>query len=259
MTRGDGHLGRDRGDHRLPDGAARPRRRIVLIEPLYDTYLPVVEAARRRAALVRLSPPDWTLPRDELAAAFGPGTKALLFNSPMNPTGKVFSAEELGFIADLLQRHDAYAICDEVYEHLVFDGERHVPLMTLPGMRDRSLRIGSAGKTFSLTGWKVGYITARGAPDAGGAEGASEPDLHHRRPICNARSRSASPRTMPISPRCRPNLQARRDQLAAGPRRGRVRRAADRRIVFHHHRFRRRCVSTATTWHSAATSPRTPA
>ena len=78
----------------------------------------------------------------------------------MNPAGKVFTAEELGFLRDLILRHDAYAICDEVYEHLIFDGLRHIPLMTLPDMRERTMRIGSAGKTFSLTGWKVGYITA---------------------------------------------------------------------------------------------------
>jgi aspartate/methionine/tyrosine aminotransferase len=110
--------------------------------------------------LVRLQPPHWELPRAELAAAFGPKTKAILVNTPMNPASKVFTRDELGFIAGLLERHDAYAICDEVYEHLVFDGLKHVPLMTLPGMRERCLRIGSAGKTFSLTGWKVGYITA---------------------------------------------------------------------------------------------------
>ena len=81
----------------------------------------------------------------------------------MNPCGKVFTADELGFIADLVLRHDAYAICDEVYEHLTFDGARHIPLMTLPGMRERTMRIGSAGKTFSLTGWKVGYVTAPAA------------------------------------------------------------------------------------------------
>jgi len=110
--------------------------------------------------LVRLSPPNWDLPRAELAAAFGPRTKAILLNTPMNPTGKIFTRAELEFIADLLQKHDAYAVCDEVYEHLVFDGMQHIPLMTLPGMRERCLRIGSAGKTFSLTGWKIGYITA---------------------------------------------------------------------------------------------------
>jgi aspartate/methionine/tyrosine aminotransferase len=77
----------------------------------------------------------------------------------MNPTGKVFTAAELAFVADLVARHDCYAVCDEVYEHLTFDGWRHIPLMTLPGMRERCMRVGSAGKTFSLTGWKVGYVT----------------------------------------------------------------------------------------------------
>jgi aspartate/methionine/tyrosine aminotransferase len=99
------------------------------------------------------------LPRAELAAAFSPCTKAILFNTPMNPTGKVFTPADLAFIADLVQRHDTYAICDEVYEHLTFDGWKHIPLMTLPGMRERCMRIGSAGKTFNLTGWKVGYVT----------------------------------------------------------------------------------------------------
>jgi aspartate/methionine/tyrosine aminotransferase len=137
-----------------------PGDEVVLIEPLYDTYLPVVRLLGAVPRLVRLTPPDWSLPRAELAAAFGPRTKALLLNTPQNPTGKVFSADELAFLAGLLHRHDAYAVCDEVYEHLVFDGYRHVPLMTLPGMRDRCLRVGSAGKTFALTGWKVGYVTA---------------------------------------------------------------------------------------------------
>jgi aspartate/methionine/tyrosine aminotransferase len=137
-----------------------PGDEVVLIEPLYDTYLPVVRALGAVPVLVRLQPPKWDLPRAELAAAFGPKTKAILFNTPMNPTGKVFTAAELAFIADLLVRHDAYAICDEVYEHITFDGWRHIPLMSLPGMRERCLRIGSAGKTFSLTGWKIGYITA---------------------------------------------------------------------------------------------------
>jgi N-succinyldiaminopimelate aminotransferase len=136
-----------------------PGDECVLIEPLYDTYLPVVRMLGAVPRLVRLAPPKWELPRAELAAAFGPKTKAILLNTPMNPAGKVFTAAELAFIADLVQRHDAYAVCDEVYEHLTFDGWQHIPLMTLPGMRERCLRIGSAGKTFSLTGWKVGYIT----------------------------------------------------------------------------------------------------
>lgn len=136
-----------------------PGDECVLIEPLYDTYLPVVKLLGAVPKLVRLSPPKWELPRAELAAAFGPKTKAILLNTPMNPAGKVFRAAELAFIADLLQRHDCYAVCDEVYEHLTFDGWKHIPLMTLPGMRERCMRVGSAGKTFSLTGWKIGYVT----------------------------------------------------------------------------------------------------
>jgi aspartate/methionine/tyrosine aminotransferase len=136
-----------------------PGDECVLIEPLYDTYLPVVKLLGAVPKLVRLSPPKWELPRANLAAAFGPKTKAILFNTPMNPTGKVFTAAELAFLAELIQRHDCYAICDEVYEHLTYDGWKHIPLMTLPGMRERAMRVGSAGKTFSLTGWKVGYIT----------------------------------------------------------------------------------------------------
>ncbi len=136
-----------------------PGDECVLIEPLYDTYLPVVKLLGAVPKLVRLSPPKWELPRAELAAAFGPKTKAILLNTPMNPAGKVFTAAELAFIADLVQRHDCYAVCDEVYEHLTFDGWKHIPLMTLPGMRERCMRVGSAGKTFSLTGWKVGYVT----------------------------------------------------------------------------------------------------
>ena len=140
-----------------------PGDEIVLIEPLYDTYAPVARMLGAVPRFVRLSPPAWELPRAALAAAFGPRTKAILLNTPMNPTGKVFTAAELAFVADLLVQHDAYAICDEVYEHLTFDGARHVPLMTFPGLRDRVMRIGSAGKTFSLTGWKVGYVTAPAA------------------------------------------------------------------------------------------------
>ena len=140
-----------------------PGDEVVLIEPLYDTYAPVVRLLGAVPRFVRLEPPDWALARAALADAFSPATKAILLNSPMNPCGKVFTEEELGFIAELVLRHDTYAICDEVYEHLTFDGARHIPLMTLPGMRERTMRVGSAGKTFSLTGWKVGYVTAPAA------------------------------------------------------------------------------------------------
>jgi aspartate/methionine/tyrosine aminotransferase len=141
-------------------GLNDPGDEVVLFEPIYDSYLPIIELAGGVPRIVRLSPPDWALPVEELTAAFGPKTKLILFNSPMNPTAKVFTRAELDVIAALALRHDCYAICDEVYEHLVFDGRPHIPLITLPGMRDRAIRIGSAGKTFSLTGFKVGYVSA---------------------------------------------------------------------------------------------------
>lgn len=133
---------------------------VVLLEPAYDTYAPVIRRLGAIPRPVRLEPPAWSLPREALEAAFSPRTKLLVLNSPMNPTGKVFAPDELALLAELVVRHDALAVCDEVYEHLIFEGARHVPLMTLPGMRARTARIGSAGKTFSLTGWKVGYVTA---------------------------------------------------------------------------------------------------
>ncbi|MCP1195763.1 aminotransferase [Acetobacter senegalensis] len=136
-----------------------PGDEVVLIEPLYDTYLPMVRQLGGVPRIVRLEHPGWTLPRQALAEAFSTRTKAILLNTPMNPTGKVFSHDELTFIAELLKQHDAYAICDEVYEHLTFNTP-HLSLMALPDMRERCLRIGSAGKSFSLTGWKVGYVTA---------------------------------------------------------------------------------------------------
>lgn len=138
---------------------AEPGDEVVLIEPYYDSYLPIIRLAGAIPKFVRLHAPDWGLDEDELRAAMGPQTKALVINSPMNPTGKVFSRTELEMIAAVAQEFDAYVICDEVYEHLVFTGHQHTPLMTLPNMRERCVRVGSAGKTFSLTGWKVGYIT----------------------------------------------------------------------------------------------------
>jgi N-succinyldiaminopimelate aminotransferase len=133
---------------------------VVVIEPAYDTYIPVIRMAGGVAKPVRLEPPDWRLPEPDLRAAFSSRTKAIIFNSPMNPTGKLFSRAELDLIAALCRAHDCYAVCDEVYEHLVFDGGTHIPLIALPGMAERAIRIASAGKTFSLTGWKIGYISA---------------------------------------------------------------------------------------------------
>ena len=133
---------------------------VILLEPAYDSYSPILRRAGAVPVPVRLSPPDWALPRERLAAAITPRTRAIVLNTPMNPIGKIFDVEELRFIADLLLRHDLIVIADEVYEHLVFDRRPHNTLFSFPDVRDRIVRIGSAGKTFSLTGWKVGYITA---------------------------------------------------------------------------------------------------
>ena len=144
-------------------GLIEPGDEAVLIEPLYDSYLPIVRRAGAVPKTVRLEPPDWTLPVGDLRAAFSEKTKLILFNTPMNPCAKVFTREELDLIAALCIEHDSYAVCDEVYEHLAFDGKPHIPMIALPGMRERAVRIASAGKIFSLTGWKVGMVTA--APD----------------------------------------------------------------------------------------------
>jgi N-succinyldiaminopimelate aminotransferase len=140
-----------------------PGDEVVLFQPLYDAYVPLVRRAGGVPRFVTLTAPDWRLTRQALAAAFSPRTKAVLFNNPLNPAARVFDRGELELLAEFVDGADAVAICDEVYEHIVFDGRAHVPLIALPGMRGRCLRIGSAGKTFSLTGWKVGYVTA--APD----------------------------------------------------------------------------------------------
>jgi N-succinyldiaminopimelate aminotransferase len=144
-------------------GLIEPGDEVILIEPLYDSYLPIVQRGGGVAKCVRLEPPGWELPRAELEAAFSDKTKLILINTPQNPCAKVYSRDELEFIATLCRKHDAFAVCDEVYEHLAFDGVPHVPMITLPGMRDHTVRIQSAGKIFSLTGWKIGMITA--APD----------------------------------------------------------------------------------------------
>lgn len=137
----------------------------VVIEPAYDSYVPGITMAGAQPVVVRLRPPAsgssggaaWTLDPDELRAAFRRGPKLILVNTPHNPTGTVLGRAELELIAGLCQEHNTLAICDEVYDRLVFDGAEHVPLATLPGMWERTLTLNSVGKTFSVTGWKVGW------------------------------------------------------------------------------------------------------
>ncbi|HUJ02105.1 MAG TPA: aminotransferase [Rhizomicrobium sp.] len=136
-----------------------PGDEIVLIEPAYDSYRPIAEAAGAVVKTVTLAPPRWRLTEEALAAAMSAKTRAILINTPLNPIGRVFDEDELAILARAATKADAVVICDEVYEHLVFDGRAFSPLITLPGMRERVVRIGSAGKMFALTGWKVGWVT----------------------------------------------------------------------------------------------------
>jgi N-succinyldiaminopimelate aminotransferase len=137
-----------------------PGDEVLLFQPLYDAYLPLVLRAGGVPRFVRLTPPGWRIGEEALAEAFTPRTRLVIFNNPHNPSSRVFGAEELGLLADACVRHDAIALTDEVWEHVVFDGARHLPLAGFPGMAERTVKIGSAGKIFSLTGWKVGWAVA---------------------------------------------------------------------------------------------------
>ncbi|MBJ7378388.1 aminotransferase class I/II-fold pyridoxal phosphate-dependent enzyme, partial [Sphingobium sp.] len=133
---------------------------VLMLAPLYDAYLPLVERVGGVAKVVTLTPPDWRVTREALSAAITPRTRILLMNNPVNPTGIVLRDAELALLADLCVAHDLIAICDEVWEQTVYDGIPHRPLIAFPGMRDRTVKIGSAGKIFSVTGWKVGWMCA---------------------------------------------------------------------------------------------------
>lgn len=138
-------------------GLVNPGDEVIVLEPAYDSYIPNILMAGGVPRCVPLRAPHWTFDPAELAAAFNPRTRLILVNTPHNPTGKVFSYEELAYIAALCQQWNVVAVSDEVYEHLVFEGAQHRRLATLPGMAERTLTVSSLGKTFSFTGWKVGW------------------------------------------------------------------------------------------------------
>ncbi len=146
-----------------------PGDEVILFQPAYDSYAPVIRRAGGTPVSVGLSPPGWHYDADALERAITPRTRLLMFNDPLNPAGKVASEGELAMIADACRRHDLIAICDEVWEDVRFDGAGHKSLMAMPGMADRVVKIGSAGKIFGLTGWKVGWLSA--APDLARAIG----------------------------------------------------------------------------------------
>jgi len=137
-----------------------PGDEAILFQPLYDSYAPMVRLAGAKAVLARLEPPHFRFDRFMIEALITPKTKVIALNNPLNPAAVVYGREDLAILAEICVAHDLTCVCDEVWEEVVFDGARHLPLIALPGMRDRAVKIGSAGKMFGLTGWKVGFICA---------------------------------------------------------------------------------------------------
>ena len=141
-------------------GLINPGDEVVIFEPHYENYGPDAILSGATPRFVQLQPPDWNFDRDELKRAFGPKTKAIILNTPNNPTGKVFTREELEFIRDLCLQWNAYAVTDEIYEHIIYDGTKHISMASLDGMRDRTITINGMSKTYSVTGWRVGWAIA---------------------------------------------------------------------------------------------------
>ena len=141
-------------------GCVDPGQEVIVFEPFYENYGADAVIAGARPRYVTLREPDWELDEAELAAAFGNQTRAIVLNTPGNPTGKVFTREELTAIAALCQKYGVLAITDEIYEHIVYDGARHIPMATIPGMEDRTVTISALSKSYSVTGWRVGWTIA---------------------------------------------------------------------------------------------------
>ena len=141
-------------------GLVQPGDEVLLFQPMYDSYVPIIRLAGGIPKFLRLEPPHWRLPEEAIRAAITPKTRYVILNNPLNPAAVVYPREDLEMLGRICQEHNLIAICDEVWEHVVFDGREHIPLITIPGMRDRTVKIGSAGKIFGLTGWKIGFVCA---------------------------------------------------------------------------------------------------
>ncbi|MDR3751490.1 MAG: aminotransferase class I/II-fold pyridoxal phosphate-dependent enzyme [Terracidiphilus sp.] len=147
------------GLHAAAMALLNPGDEVILFEPFYGYHAATLQSLRVKTVLTPLAEPDWTLDTDALRAAITPKTRAILLNTPANPSGKVFTLAELQVIAELAIEHDLFVLCDEIYEYFVYDGARHISPATLPGMRERTIVFSGFSKTFSITGWRLGYVT----------------------------------------------------------------------------------------------------
>ena len=230
-----------------------PGDEVVVFEPFYENYGPDAILSGATPRFVKLRPPDWTFDPEELAAAFGPATKAIILNTPNNPTGKVFQRAELETIRDLCVRWDAFAITDEIYEHMLYDGAEHISIATLDGMRDRTITISALSKTYSVTGWRVGWAIA--APEVTAAirkvhdfltVGAAAPAAGGRRGGAAIAARA-------ITKSSAREYAGRRDRLLGILERCRLSLLQAARRVLHHDghfrlRLSRRCVPSRNIW-----------
>ena len=141
-------------------GLVEPGDEVLVFQPMYDSYVPIIRLAGGIPKFIRLEPPHWLLPEEAIRKAITPKTKYVVFNNPLNPAAVVYPRDNIEMLARICQEFDLIAISDEVWEHVVFDGRDHIPLITIPGMRDRTVKIGSGGKIFGLTGWKIGFVCA---------------------------------------------------------------------------------------------------
>ncbi|CAN5318970.1 aminotransferase [soil metagenome] len=141
-------------------GLVQPGDEVLVFQPMYDSYVPIIRLAGGIPKFLRLEPPHWRLPEEAIRAAITPKTRYVILNNPLNPAAVVYPREDLEMLGRICQEFNLIAICDEVWEHVVFDGRKHIPLIAIPGMRDRTVKIGSAGKMFGLTGWKIGFVCA---------------------------------------------------------------------------------------------------
>jgi N-succinyldiaminopimelate aminotransferase len=197
-------------------GLCDPGDEVVVLEPYYDSYAACIGFAGATRSPVTLRPPDFALTAETLESAIGPRARVLLLNSPHNPTGRVLTRSELELVATACLEHDLVCITDEVYEHLVYDGE-HIPMATLPGMAQRTLTISSVGKTFSFTGWKIGWCSGPAALVAAARMVKQYLTFAGGTPLQHAAAAALSLGPEPIAG-LRDALRARRDQLVAGLR-----------------------------------------